>query len=114
MEIGPGRGQLPGVRRLARDSEVDAPARASLFEGLSRRELIQLAKATEDLAVPAGKQFCRKGTTGSELFVIVEGEAAVTEGRRRINTLPAARSTTSGGRRGGDGGQAAHQHAPTR
>lgn len=75
------------MRRLSQDSKADALARAPLFDGLSRKELIQLAKATEDMDVPAGKVLCREGDTGSEFFVIVEGEAEVLKDGRRVNTL---------------------------
>jgi len=49
-------------------------------------ELVQLAKVTEDLEVPAGKVLCREGEAGREFFVIVEGEVEVTKGARSLGT----------------------------
>lgn len=52
------------------DTKVQALKRAPLFEGLSREELVLLARVTEDLEVPAGEVLCSEGETGQEFFVI--------------------------------------------
>jgi CRP-like cAMP-binding protein len=49
------------VRLFNQDTKVQALKRAPLFEGLSRKELVQLARVTEDLEVPAGEVLCREG-----------------------------------------------------
>lgn len=64
-----------------------ALARAPLFEGLSKKELTELAKSTDDLEVAAGKVLCREGELGREFFVIVEGEAEVRKGGRKVDTM---------------------------
>ena len=69
------------------DSKVQALARAPLFEGLSRGELEELSKVTEDLDDQAGKVLCREGETAREFFVIIEGEVAVTKRGEEIRTL---------------------------
>jgi CRP/FNR family cyclic AMP-dependent transcriptional regulator len=69
------------------DTKVDALARAPLFSGLSRQELGELAKATEDLEVPAGKLLTREGDLGREFFVIVEGEVSVARGGEEIRRM---------------------------
>ena len=61
--------------------------RSPLFEGLSRKQLQQLARLTEDLDVPAGTVLCKEGARGREFFVIIEGEASVTSGATHIRTL---------------------------
>ena len=71
-----------GVSR--QDSKIEALSRAPLFEGLSRAELVALARVTEDVEVPAGKVLCSEGAIGQEFFVIIEGEATVTRGRRHL------------------------------
>src|SRR3954462_11548706 len=67
------------MKLFSHDTKVDALARTPLFEGLSRKELAELAKVTDDLEVPAGKALCREGEIGSEFFVIIEGEVEVTK-----------------------------------
>ena len=43
------------MRLFTQNAKVEALKRAPLFEGLSRKELIELARVTEDLEVPPGK-----------------------------------------------------------
>jgi CRP/FNR family transcriptional regulator, cyclic AMP receptor protein len=65
------------VRLFNQDTKVQALKRAPLFEGLSKKELTELARHTEDLEVPAGEVLCREGDTGQEFFVIVDGTTEV-------------------------------------
>ena len=72
---------------FSHDTKAEALGRAPLFAGLSRDELKDLAKLTEDLEVDAGKVLCREGEVASEFFVIVDGEVEVTKDGGRIRTL---------------------------
>ena len=65
------------MRLFAHDTKVDALRKAPLFEGLSRKELEELAKLADDLEVPAGKVLTRQGDTGREFFVLMDGEVEV-------------------------------------
>jgi len=69
------------------DTKVDALARAPLFGELSRNELGELAKASEDLEVEEGKALTREGDLGREFFVIVEGDVSVTKDGAEIRRL---------------------------
>ena len=75
------------MRLFSQDTKVAALARSPLFEGLSKKELAELAKSTDDLEVPAGKVLCKEGDLGHEFFVIVEGEAEVRKGDRTVDTM---------------------------
>jgi CRP-like cAMP-binding protein len=75
------------VALFSHDTKADALGRAPLFEGLSRDELKELAKLSEDLEVPEGKVLCREGETAQEFFVIVDGEVDVTQDGERVATL---------------------------
>jgi CRP/FNR family cyclic AMP-dependent transcriptional regulator len=72
---------------FSHDTKADALARCPFFEGLSRGELLELAKVTEDMEVEEGKVLTREGQSGSEFFVIVDGEVSVTKDGREIRTL---------------------------
>ena len=74
------------MKLFSHDTKVDALARAPLFAGLSKKELAQLAQASEDLEVPAGKALCKEGEVGEEFFVIVEGEVEVTKDGKTLAT----------------------------
>ncbi len=72
---------------FSHDTKAEALGRVPLFSGLSRKNLTQLAKLTEDLEVEPGKVLCREGETAREFFVIVEGEVEVTRGGEVVGTL---------------------------
>jgi len=77
------------VRLFSQNVKVEALGRAPLFEGLSKKELRELASATEDLKIEAGTVLCREGSLGREFFVIVDGVAEVTKSGKRLATRQA-------------------------
>jgi CRP/FNR family cyclic AMP-dependent transcriptional regulator len=77
------------MARLRQDAKLQALKRSPLFEGLSKRQLIEVARLTDDLDVPIGTVLCREGAEGREFFVLVEGEAAVTRHGTHLATLGA-------------------------
>jgi CRP/FNR family cyclic AMP-dependent transcriptional regulator len=74
------------VELFARNTKVDALKQAPLFDGLSRKELAELARVAEDVDVEAGRILCREGKSGREFFMIMEGEADVTQNGRHLTT----------------------------
>jgi CRP/FNR family transcriptional regulator, cyclic AMP receptor protein len=74
------------MRLFTHDTKVEALARAPLFSELSKQELKQLARASEDMEMSAGTTLCREGDLGREFFVIVEGEVEVTRSGRVLAT----------------------------
>lgn len=77
------------MRLSTQNTKVEALKRAPLFEGLSKKDLVELARATDDLSVGPGTVLCREGSLGREFFVILEGSAEVTRGGKRIATRDA-------------------------
>ncbi len=69
--------------RLFRDElrELD------LFSQASRSELTVIARQLTRLEVEAGRVLVREGTVGREFMILVEGEAEVSQGGRKIATL---------------------------
>ena len=74
------------MRLFRQDTKVEALKRIPLFEDLSRKELIELARITEDMEVAEGTVLCREGELGHEFFVIIEGEAEVTRHGKHLAT----------------------------
>ena len=74
------------MRLFSQNVKVEALKRAPLFEGLSKKELAELARVTEDLKVEPGTVLCREGKIGREFFVIVDGDAEVTKGGKKLAT----------------------------
>ena len=74
------------MRLFSQDVKIEALKRAPLFEGLSKKELTELARVTEDLMVGPGTVLCREGRVGREFFVIIDGAAEVTTGGKSLGT----------------------------
>jgi CRP-like cAMP-binding protein len=75
------------MRLFSQDTKVQALKSVPLFEGLSRKELVQLERICEDLQVEPGKVLCKEGQIGQEFFVIVDGTVQVTRKGKRVATL---------------------------
>jgi CRP/FNR family transcriptional regulator, cyclic AMP receptor protein len=58
-----------------------------LFSTCSNRDLRMLRKALDEVTVPAGRVLCEEGTIGREFFLIVDGQASVRRGGRKVATL---------------------------
>lgn len=69
-----------------RDSHLDHLASISLFSALSRKELQQVARASDEVSVKAGHELVRQGDVGREMFVLVSGTATVKRNGRKIGT----------------------------
>lgn len=75
------------MQLFSQDTKADALGRCPFFADLSRGELRELAKVTEDMEVEEGKTLTREGAAGSEFFVIVDGEVAVTKEGADVRSL---------------------------
>jgi CRP-like cAMP-binding protein len=72
------------VRLFSQNVKVEALKKAPLFEGLSKKELTELARVTDDLEVAPGTVLCREGSLGQEFFVLVEGDVEISKGGKKI------------------------------
>jgi CRP/FNR family cyclic AMP-dependent transcriptional regulator len=74
------------VRLFRQDTKVEALAKAPLFEGLSKKELTQLARVTEDMQVEPGFVLCKEGQPGREFFVVMDGEVEISRRGSRMES----------------------------
>ena len=58
-------------------TDVESLARLALFAGLSRPQLEALSHAYDEEVFPEGQRILRKGLSGSGLYVILDGTAAI-------------------------------------
>ena len=73
--------------RLGRDAKVDLIRGVPLFTHCSRAELAEVSKIADEIDVPEGKELTREGDRGREFFVLLEGNATVHRGGRKVNAL---------------------------
>lgn len=76
---------MPKTDKTARLREV------ALFRACSAGELKTIARLSEELDVPAGKEIVRQGAIGREFFLLLEGEAEVRRNDKKVATLEAGR-----------------------
>ena len=72
---------------FSHDTKAEALAGCPFFAGLSRGELLELARVTEDMEVDEGRALTRQGRSGSEFFVIIEGEVSVIKDGSEVRRL---------------------------
>ncbi len=62
---------------MANGADTDSLGRLALFADLGRPELEQIAHSYDEEMFPEGQRVLRQGLSGSNLYVILDGEAAV-------------------------------------
>jgi CRP-like cAMP-binding protein len=72
---------------LRHNAKVDLIKGVPLFADCSKKELAEVAGIADEIDLREGKELTSQGKPGREFFVLVEGEADVKKGTRRINKL---------------------------
>jgi CRP-like cAMP-binding protein len=72
---------------LRKNAKVELIKRVPLFAECSRKDLSEIAGIADEIDLREGKELTKEGRPGREFFVLIEGEADVKKGSRRINTL---------------------------
>jgi CRP/FNR family transcriptional regulator, cyclic AMP receptor protein len=72
---------------MARDSKLDQLSQVRLFSAFNKKELGLIARASDEISVPAGKELVKEGSPGHEFFLILEGECSVRREGRHVATL---------------------------
>ena len=70
-----------------KDQYLEGLAKVPLFSACSKKELQTIARASDDVEVPAGKVLVQEGKPGHEFFLILDGNASVKRGKREIAKL---------------------------
>ena len=74
---------------MARTEHIDRLSTLALFRKCSKKDLQRIAKASDEISVAAGTTLMEQGDAGTEAYVILEGEAIVRRGGRKVATLKA-------------------------
>src|SRR3546814_3564362 len=72
---------------MARQNHLDHLASVPLFSACPKKELQAVAKASDQVDLPAGRVLCEQDSIGREAFVILEGSADVRRNNRKVATL---------------------------
>lgn len=72
---------------VAKDTYLDHLAEVPLFSAASRRDLQKISRASDEVAVKAGRVLVDEGRPGHEFFLILEGTASVRRKNRKVAEL---------------------------
>lgn len=72
---------------LRKNAKIELLKRVPLFERCSQRELAQIAALADELDLSGARNLTSEGSGGFEFIVLVEGEADVVRGARKVNEL---------------------------
>ena len=70
-----------------RSQYLEHLATVPLFASLSKRDLQKLARASDEISLEKDRVLVEQDATGHEAFVILEGQAVVKRGGRKLATL---------------------------
>jgi CRP-like cAMP-binding protein len=74
---------------LRSEGKIDLLQRVPLFAGCSRRELVQIARASDEIDFRPGRTLIEEGSVGREFFVLIDGSVDVRRKGRKIDTIGA-------------------------
>jgi CRP-like cAMP-binding protein len=72
---------------LRSEGKIDLLRRTPLFGSCSRRELIQVARAADEVDFVDGRTLIKEGAVGREFFVLIDGSVDVRRKGRKIDAL---------------------------
>jgi CRP-like cAMP-binding protein len=72
---------------MARDEKLEHLAHVRLFSALNKKELRLVGRASDEVQVRAGRVLVEEGAVGHEFFLILDGQAVVRRGGRRVAML---------------------------
>jgi CRP/FNR family cyclic AMP-dependent transcriptional regulator len=71
----------------SRSKHLEHLAEIPLFSALNKKDLQRIAKASNEVTLPAGSVLVDQGDMGREAFVIIDGTATVSRNGRKVRTL---------------------------
>lgn len=71
----------------SKKSYLEHLAKVPLFSSCSNRDLQKIAKAGDEVVMPAGSVIVDQGQTGREAFVILDGTALVKRNNKKVAVL---------------------------
>jgi CRP-like cAMP-binding protein len=72
---------------MVKDRKLEHLAQVKLFSTLNKKELGLVGRASDEVSVPAGQVLVTEGSAGHEFYLILDGQAVVRRGGRRVAML---------------------------
>ena len=71
----------------SRDKYLEHLASVPLFAACSQKDLQRIARASDEVQIPAGRTLVKQDDVGRECFVLVDGSVKVERNGRKLATL---------------------------
>jgi len=68
-------------------AHIEHLRKVSLFQGCSTRDLEKIAKASDEIKMPAGSLIVDQGQTGREAFIVLDGTVTVRRNGKKVGTF---------------------------
>jgi CRP-like cAMP-binding protein len=72
---------------VRKDTYLEHLASVPLFAACSQKDLQRIARASDEVQIPAGRTLVTQGDVGRECFVLVEGQVKVERNGRKVASL---------------------------
>jgi CRP-like cAMP-binding protein len=72
-----------------RKAHLEHLRNVNLFQGCSTKELERIAKASDEITMPAGALIVDQGQTGREAFIVLEGTVTVKRNGKKLGSYGA-------------------------
>jgi CRP-like cAMP-binding protein len=69
---------------VGRDTYLEHLATVPLFAACSKKDLQRIARASDEVEIPAGRTLMKQGDIGRECFILVEGKVKIERNGRKI------------------------------
>lgn len=74
---------------MIRDGYLQHLASVPVFSNCSKKQLQEIGKVADELILPVGKILASQGEVGFEMFILIDGTAAVTRDGKPVATVTA-------------------------
>ena len=72
---------------LRHERKIELLKQVPLFNSCTRRDLVLIARASDEIDFKPGRALIKEGAAGKEFFVIIEGTVDVERGGKKIDAL---------------------------
>jgi len=69
---------------VGRDTYLEHLATVPLFAACSKKDLQRIARASDEVEIPAGRTLMKQGDVGRECFILVEGKVKIERNGRKV------------------------------
>ena len=71
----------------SKKAQLEHLRNATLFQGCSTKDLERIAKASDEITMPAGSLIVDQGQTGREAFIVLSGTVVVKRNNKKVGSF---------------------------